>query len=81
MKYVWFVIFGIFVILSGLFLFQNQSRVPSTDSNGLQLSLDLGFWGVGTSHMSISLLVALVFGIGLIVGLLLPFVYKAIKKM
>ena len=76
MKYIWMTLLALIGIFGGLFLFQNHTRTVSTDVHGLQLSLDLGLWGLGTSDVGFTTLVLVVFTLGSVFGVVLPTMYK-----
>lgn len=76
MKYAWMTILALTGIFGGLFLFQNHTRTLSTDVQGLQLSFDLGLWGVGTSDVGLTTFVLVVFTLGSIFGMLIPTIYR-----
>jgi|GEM_PF-7019879 len=76
MKYVWMTLIALIAMFGGLFLFQNHTRTLSTDVNGLQLSFDLGLWGVGTSDVGLTTFVLVVFTLGSIFGVLIPTMVK-----
>ena len=76
MKVFWSIFLAVFALLCGLFIFQNQSRSLSLDTNGHRLSFDLGLWGVAATDMSFLLFVVSTFVIGVVFGLLLPMMIK-----
>ena len=78
MKYFWLSLLGLIGIFGGLFLYQNQSRTLSVDQNGLQVSFDLGVWGIGSSSMSFVSLTLIIFVLGTLFGLTVPKMYKDI---
>ena len=80
MKVLWSIFLVVFALLCGLFVFQNQSRSLSLDTNGHRLSFDLGLWGVAASDMSFLLFVAGTFVVGVVFGLLLPMMIKDLLK-
>jgi hypothetical protein len=68
-------------ILAGLFLYQNWTRAISQDSAGNYLSLDLYLAGVVSNvPISVSEIVIYSFGIGVILGLVLPQMVKTLKS-
>ena len=80
MKVFWSIFLAVFTLLCGLFVFQNQSRSLSLDTNGHRLSFDLGFWGVAATDMNFTLLVAITFIVGVVFGLLVPTMIKDLLK-
>ena len=80
MKIFWSILLAVFTLLCGLFVFQNQSRTLSIDTNGYQLSFDLGVWGIAASELSFVVFVTVTFVIGIFVGLLLPTIVKGLLK-
>jgi hypothetical protein len=81
MKIVWTILLALGVTVGGLFLFQNSTRMLSVDEQGLQLSLDLFFVGVGTSNISLITLLLVTASIGFIVGLLAPIIWKSYRTL
>tara|TARA_B100001093_G_C26594906_1_gene913230 strand:- start:599 stop:844 length:246 start_codon:yes stop_codon:yes gene_type:complete len=80
MKVFWSIFLAVFALLCGLFVFQNQSRSLSLDTNGHRLSFDLGLWGVAATEMNFLLFVASTFVMGVGFGLLLPMMIKDLLK-
>ena len=80
MKVFWSIFLAVFALLCGLFVFQNQSRSLSLDTNGHRLSFDLGLWGVVATEINFILFVVSTFVVGVIFGLLLPMVIKDFLK-
>lgn len=78
MKYFWIGVVGLFCALGSLFLFQNNTRTLSLDTRGYQLSYDLGVWGVGATNLRFDVFVLSIFVLGIVFGLMLPIVYKAL---
>jgi len=78
MKYFWLTLLGLIGIFGGLFLYQNQSRTLSVDQNGLQVSFDLGVWGIGSSSINFVSLALIIFVLGTLFGLIVPKMYKDI---
>ena len=70
----------VFTVLCGLFVFQNQSRTLSLDTNGNRLSFDLGLWGIAATELSFIVFVATTFAVGVVLGLLLPMMFKDLFK-
>ena len=63
---------GFVSVIFGLFLYQNSTRGIEVDQAGNALSLDLFVWGIAApNHLSVSLLISIVFIIGLLCGLLI----------
>ncbi len=79
MKYFWIGLVGLFGVLGTLFLFQNNTRTLSMDTRGYQLSYDLGFWGIGATTLRFDVFILSVFALGIVFGLILPFVYKSLS--
>ena len=69
MKVFWSIFLVVFTVLCGLFMFQNQSRTLSIDTNGHRLSFDLGLWGVAATDLSFMMFVTITFVVGVVVGL------------
>ena len=80
MKVFWYILLTLFALLCGLFVFQNQSRSLSLDTNGYRLSFDLGLWGVVATEVNFAMLVVSTFVVGVIFGLLLPMLIKGVLK-
>ena len=80
MKVLWSIFLVVFALLCGLFVFQNQSRSLSLDTNGHRLSFDLGLWGVAAPDMNFLIFVACTFVVGVVFGLLLPMMIKDLLK-
>ena len=76
MKMFWSIFLALFTLCSGLFLFQNQTRTLSIDTNGYQLSFDLGVWGLAATDLNFAALIGTTFVIGIVLGLLLPMMIK-----
>ena len=76
MKIFWSIFLALFTLFCGLFLFQNQTRTLSSDIQGYQLSLDLGIWGVASTDLNFTILITATFFIGVVMGLLIPFMFK-----
>ena len=79
MKIVWTILLVLGATVGGLFLFQNSTRMLSVDDQGLQLSLDLLWVGVGTSDVGLTTLLLVTALIGFIVGLSAPFIWKSYR--
>ncbi len=80
MKIFWSIFLVVFAVLCGLFMFQNQSRTLSLDTNGHRLSFDLGLWGVAATDLSFMMFVTITFVVGVVVGFLLPMMIKDLFK-
>ena len=80
MKVFWSILLALFTVLCGLFVFQNQSRTLSIDTNGHRLSFDLGLWGVAATELNFLTFVSITFIIGVVIGLLLPMMIKDLLK-
>ena len=76
MKIFWSIFLVVFTLLSSLFLFQNQTRTLSNDTNGYQLSFDLGVWGLATTELNFPVLIGTTFVVGIALGLLFPVMMK-----
>lgn len=77
MKYFWGILLGLTTLVGGLFLFQNSTRVPSTDSHGYQLSLDLFVFGVGAKTIDMATVMGISVLVGVLLGLVLPLAWKS----
>ena len=77
MRYFWTLLYGAVALIGGLFLFQNSTRVPSVDTNGFQLSLDLFVFGFGAKQIDLASLIASCVGVGFLLGLALPLAWKS----
>ena len=80
MKVFWSIFLALFTVLCGLFVFQNQSRTLSIDTNGHRLRFDLGLWGVAATELNFLTFVSITFVIGVVIGLLLPMMIKDLLK-
>lgn len=80
MKVFWSIFLVLFTVFAGLFVFQNQSRTLSIDTNGHRLSLDLGLWGVAATELNFLMFVAITFVVGVVIGLLVPMMIKDFLK-
>lgn len=70
-------VLGIIFLLITLFFYQNWSRTISMDKAGNSLSFDLQFWGLAwPGELSASVFALIFLGIGILIGLILPFVFK-----
>ena len=78
MKYFWIGVVVLFGLFGSLFLFQNNTRTLSLDTRGYQLSFDLGIWGVGATDLRFDVYTLSVFSVGIIFGLIAPFLYKSL---
>lgn len=77
MKYFWGLLLGLTVLFGGLFLFQNSSRVPSTDEQGYQLSFDLFVFGIGSKTVDLATIMGFSVLVGVVLGLILPLAWKS----
>ena len=80
MKVFWSIFLALFTVLCGLFVFQNQSRTLSIDTNGHRLSFDLGLWGVAATELNFLVFVSITFVVGVVIGFLLPMMIKDFLK-
>ena len=76
MKIFWSIFLALFTLCCSLFLYQNQTRTLSSDTNGYQLSFDLGVWGLAATDLNFSVLMVSTFVMGIIMGLLFPMMIK-----
>lgn len=77
MKILFATIITLFCSIFALFLYQNQSRSISVDTQGNLLSLDMQFVGFAiTENLSVSLLLFITLIGGMVIGLLMPMVAR-----
>ena len=73
---------GLFFALFALFLYQNHTRTISLDQSGNALSFDLMVWGIAVpNHLSVSLLIGIVFVLGILVGAIFPALLRSMRPV